>query len=273
MACADCVSGAVHEGTPTGTEITLAGLPTYAVGDEASKRIVIFGHDIFGWKFVNTRLLADEYAARGFRVLVPDLYDGAQSPIRAMALVYSFHSRRRIRGAAVDAQRPRPREREPLPLPARVRAPALALRPRALRPAQFASIAERQNQRARRAPARGTARRQARLRRVLLGRPLRDHAERPVRRDGLRAPLPRQVPCRARERLEADQLRARGDGPWLWRGTRQGHGEAAEGKGAHGGGGGYLRGCAAWMDDPRRPQGREEEGSEGQGEGPGHSMV
>jgi len=80
MACADCVSGAVHEGTPTGTEITLAGLPTYAVGDEASKRIVIFGHDIFGWKFVNTRLLADEYAARGFRVLVPDLYDGYEVP-------------------------------------------------------------------------------------------------------------------------------------------------------------------------------------------------
>ncbi|EMD40205.1 hypothetical protein CERSUDRAFT_112410 [Gelatoporia subvermispora B] len=80
MACADCITGTVHTGTPAGTEITLAGLPTYATGDEASTRIVIFGHDIFGWKFINTRLLADEYAARGFRVLVPDLYGGYEVP-------------------------------------------------------------------------------------------------------------------------------------------------------------------------------------------------
>ncbi|OCH85956.1 alpha/beta-hydrolase [Obba rivulosa] len=80
MACADCVSGSIHPGTPAGTEITLAGLPTYAVGDAASTRIVIFGTDIFGWKLVNTRLLVDEYAARGFRVLVPDLFDGYELP-------------------------------------------------------------------------------------------------------------------------------------------------------------------------------------------------
>ncbi|OBZ72821.1 Protein AIM2 [Grifola frondosa] len=77
MACAECVSGSVHTGTPTGTEITLASLSTYAVGDESSKRIIVMGADIFGWKFINTRLLADEYAARGFRVLVPDFFDGA----------------------------------------------------------------------------------------------------------------------------------------------------------------------------------------------------
>ncbi|OBZ68685.1 Protein AIM2 [Grifola frondosa] len=80
MSCVECISGSVHTGTPTGTEITLASLSTYAVGDESSKRIIVMGADIFGWKMVNARLLADEYAARGFRVLVPDLFDGYELP-------------------------------------------------------------------------------------------------------------------------------------------------------------------------------------------------
>ncbi|OSX59650.1 hypothetical protein POSPLADRAFT_1075258 [Postia placenta MAD-698-R-SB12] len=80
MACADCVSGNIHTGTPVGEEVTLAGLSTYATGDASSNRIVIFGIDIFGWRFVNTRLLADEYAKRGFRVYIPDLFDGYELP-------------------------------------------------------------------------------------------------------------------------------------------------------------------------------------------------
>ncbi|KAF9807351.1 hypothetical protein IEO21_08263 [Rhodonia placenta] len=80
MACVDCVSGNVHTGTPVGEEITLAGLSTYATGDPNSQRIVVFGIDVFGWRFVNTRLLADEYATRGFRVYIPDLFDGYEHP-------------------------------------------------------------------------------------------------------------------------------------------------------------------------------------------------
>ena len=76
MACADCVTGFIHEGTPVGKEITLAGLQVYATGDEASDRVIVYGVDIFGWRFVNSRLLADEYASRGFRVLIPDLFSG-----------------------------------------------------------------------------------------------------------------------------------------------------------------------------------------------------
>ncbi|PCH39906.1 alpha/beta-hydrolase [Wolfiporia cocos MD-104 SS10] len=91
MACANCVSGFVHSGSPVGQEVTLAGLQTYVTGDEQSSRIVIFGVDIFGWKFVNTRLLADEYAARGFRVLVPDLFDGYEFPQWALTLSGAEH--------------------------------------------------------------------------------------------------------------------------------------------------------------------------------------
>ncbi|GBE83069.1 Protein AIM2 [Sparassis crispa] len=80
MACVECVSGSLHSGTPIGQEISLEGISAYAVGDESSKRIIVFGTDIFGWKFNNTRLLADEYASRGFRVLIPDLFDGYELP-------------------------------------------------------------------------------------------------------------------------------------------------------------------------------------------------
>ena len=79
MACADCVSGFVHEGTPLGKEISLAGLQVYATGDDASSRVIIFGVDVFGWRFVNSRLLADEYASRGFHVLIPDLFNGERA--------------------------------------------------------------------------------------------------------------------------------------------------------------------------------------------------
>jgi dienelactone hydrolase len=75
MSCEDCVTGVVQEGSPSGKEDKIAGLATYVVGDPASP-IIVVGTDIFGWKFVNTRLLADEYASKGFRVLIPDLFDG-----------------------------------------------------------------------------------------------------------------------------------------------------------------------------------------------------
>ncbi|KAK7685585.1 hypothetical protein QCA50_011452 [Cerrena zonata] len=80
MSCPDCVSGSIHEGTPKGKVITFANLPTYATGDESANKVIVIGCDIFGWNFVNSRLLADEYAARGFRVLLPDLFDGYELP-------------------------------------------------------------------------------------------------------------------------------------------------------------------------------------------------
>ncbi|KAJ6588687.1 hypothetical protein B0H19DRAFT_1302031, partial [Mycena capillaripes] len=76
IACADCITGFIQQGSPSGQETEIAGLATYAVGDSASSQIVVFGPDVFGWKFNNSRLLADEYASHDFRVLVPDLFGG-----------------------------------------------------------------------------------------------------------------------------------------------------------------------------------------------------
>ena len=79
MTCPNCVTGTIHSGTPKGTEIKIAGFNAYATGDESSNRVIFIGVDIFGWKFVNTRLLADEYASKGFRVFIPDLFSGTYS--------------------------------------------------------------------------------------------------------------------------------------------------------------------------------------------------
>ena len=79
MSCPHCVAGSVHQGTPLGKEVKVGGIDAYVVGPEDSKRIIVIGVDIFGWKFVNTRLLADEYASKGFRVVIPDLFSGMLS--------------------------------------------------------------------------------------------------------------------------------------------------------------------------------------------------
>ncbi|KAI0330462.1 alpha/beta-hydrolase [Cubamyces sp. BRFM 1775] len=80
MSCTECVTGALHSGTPKGTETKVGGVDAYVVGDAHSPRVIVIGCDIFGWRFVNMRLLADEYAAHGFRVVVPDLFSGWELP-------------------------------------------------------------------------------------------------------------------------------------------------------------------------------------------------
>ncbi|KAH9851689.1 alpha/beta-hydrolase [Lenzites betulinus] len=80
MSCPDCVTGALHSGTPSGSETKVGGIDSYVVGDASAHRTIVIGVDVFGWSSINTRLLADEYAARGFRVVVPDLFGGWSVP-------------------------------------------------------------------------------------------------------------------------------------------------------------------------------------------------
>lgn len=80
MACKDCVAGTLHEGTPAGREETVHGRLTYVTeppDGAAAKGIVVIVPDAFGWKLVNTRILADKYAERcQVTVYVPDFMDG-----------------------------------------------------------------------------------------------------------------------------------------------------------------------------------------------------
>ncbi|KAI0505215.1 dienelactone hydrolase family protein [Xylaria bambusicola] len=85
MSCPACFSGAVHEGTPTGTVTKLHGLDVY-VAEPASgnkpKGIIVLIPDMFGWDFVNIRLMADHFAKkRDYRVYLPDFMDGHGAPV------------------------------------------------------------------------------------------------------------------------------------------------------------------------------------------------
>ena len=91
MACTDCASGHLHEGTPVGHEETLYGLPAYITGpsgSEPSKGIVVIIPDAFGWNLNNSRILADAYAKRaGVTVYLPDFMDGMSTSFFVKSLV------------------------------------------------------------------------------------------------------------------------------------------------------------------------------------------
>lgn len=68
-----CLKGFRWDGKPAGQEATLAGLSCYTVGTNSSVAILLL-HDLFGWTFPNTRLLADHLAEEvDCTVYVPDL--------------------------------------------------------------------------------------------------------------------------------------------------------------------------------------------------------
>ncbi|KAK6373644.1 hypothetical protein LTS17_008137 [Exophiala oligosperma] len=88
-----CLSGSVHGGTPRGREDTVGGLDCYVTEPPSSDsntktKAIIFLVDIFGWKFKNVRLLADQYAdAGGFTCYIPDVHQGDSLPIEFLQSV------------------------------------------------------------------------------------------------------------------------------------------------------------------------------------------
>ncbi|KAL0476509.1 AIM2 [Acrasis kona] len=80
--CDNCVSGYVHQGTTVGTEQKIGDLDCYVSfpSTKSKAKTIVFLHDMFGWKFINNRLLADQYASNGFYVVMPDLFVGDVVP-------------------------------------------------------------------------------------------------------------------------------------------------------------------------------------------------
>ncbi|AEO56622.1 hypothetical protein MYCTH_2301730 [Thermothelomyces thermophilus ATCC 42464] len=79
-----CLRASLWEGTPTGTETKLAGVPnpTYVARPPTpSRAALLYVHDMLGWTFPNARLLADAYAREaGVTVYVPDFFGGEVVP-------------------------------------------------------------------------------------------------------------------------------------------------------------------------------------------------
>jgi dienelactone hydrolase len=87
MSCSDCVRGAVHTdaGEPKGTTKILHGKTCYVASSPPSSSAtstIIYITDSFGLNLINTKLLADRFAAEtGFTVLVPDVIPGGGAPL------------------------------------------------------------------------------------------------------------------------------------------------------------------------------------------------
>lgn len=77
-----CLSGSVHSGTPKGREEQIGGIDVYVSEPESKStaKTIVFITDIFGYKFKNVRLLADNYAKAGFYTYVPDVFNGDPLP-------------------------------------------------------------------------------------------------------------------------------------------------------------------------------------------------
>mmetsp|Transcript_8038 Transcript_8038/g.24163 ORF Transcript_8038/g.24163 Transcript_8038/m.24163 type:complete len:286 (+) Transcript_8038:52-909(+) len=82
MSCPSCLLGSVDDGTPTGKEMVVAGVPTYRALPESgvSDHAILIMTDLFGWKLPNARIVADKIAELGYQVYVPDLFNGDPVP-------------------------------------------------------------------------------------------------------------------------------------------------------------------------------------------------
>ena len=69
-----CLQGFQWDGTTVGEETTIGANRTYVTGPVESEAAILVIHDILGWTFPNSRLLADFYAKEvGAGTYLPDL--------------------------------------------------------------------------------------------------------------------------------------------------------------------------------------------------------
>ena len=73
-----CKEGFAWNGTPEGKESKIAGLSTYiASQNKKTEKAILMIHDVFGWTFKNTQLLADHYSkGTGADVYLVDFFGG-----------------------------------------------------------------------------------------------------------------------------------------------------------------------------------------------------
>lgn len=94
MSCPECFSGHVHEGDPTGKTQTLHSLTTYTATPAGTpKGIIVIIPDAFGIEFVNNKLLADHYAAKGGYIThLPDFMAGTSAPEQVLNSLHVMES-------------------------------------------------------------------------------------------------------------------------------------------------------------------------------------
>ncbi|KAL9061581.1 MAG: hypothetical protein Q9162_000113 [Coniocarpon cinnabarinum] len=89
--CKDCVSGTIHDGTPTGRTEKLYDLDVYVAEPSSQpKATIVMITDAFGWQLNNNRIMADNLAKKTeCKVLMPDFFCGTAADA---VLMGHFHT-------------------------------------------------------------------------------------------------------------------------------------------------------------------------------------
>ncbi|KAH0613838.1 uncharacterized protein H6S33_005724 [Morchella sextelata] len=77
-----CIRGVVHEGAPAGEEKEFAGVNTYFAYPESKNtdKAILLLTDVMGI-YINPQLIADQFAANGYLVVMPDILDNDPIPL------------------------------------------------------------------------------------------------------------------------------------------------------------------------------------------------
>lgn len=78
-----CYTGVKHEGEATGEMRSVGEVETYFAypKDKSTKKGLLLITDVIGHKFINVQLVADQFAANGYFVVMPDVFYGDPIPL------------------------------------------------------------------------------------------------------------------------------------------------------------------------------------------------
>lgn len=73
-----CIVGVKHQGTPKGNVKQIGNIRTYFTypEDGSTQNAILIMTDALGMDFLNAQLIADQFAANGYLVVIPDVFNG-----------------------------------------------------------------------------------------------------------------------------------------------------------------------------------------------------